>query len=155
MKKGFTLIELLVVVAIVGLVASVVLASLSSARKRSRDARRIDDIKQIRTALELYFSVNSSYPTALSALVPEQIPVIPADPLGNTGALCRTAAGYCYAYSPLANPTYYHIGAQLEETTNPAFNSDKDCSSAGTGCPAGVAYINGFDGTDPIYDIIP
>ena len=54
MKKGFTLIELLVVIAIIGILASVVLASLNSARKKSRDARRVADIKQIQLALELY-----------------------------------------------------------------------------------------------------
>ncbi|PIZ56329.1 MAG: prepilin-type cleavage/methylation domain-containing protein, partial [Candidatus Tagabacteria bacterium CG_4_10_14_0_2_um_filter_40_13] len=54
-KKGFTLIELLVVIAIIGILASVVLASLNSARKKSRDARRVADIKQIQLALEMFF----------------------------------------------------------------------------------------------------
>ena len=54
-NQGFTLIELLVVIAIIGVLASVVLASLNTARKKSRDARRIADIKQIQLALELYF----------------------------------------------------------------------------------------------------
>ena len=54
-KRGFTLIELLVVIAIIGILASVVLASLNSARKKGRDARRVADIKQVQLALELYF----------------------------------------------------------------------------------------------------
>lgn len=52
--NGFTLIELLVVVAIIGVLASVVLVSLDSARARARDATRIQNIKSIEQALELY-----------------------------------------------------------------------------------------------------
>lgn len=55
-KKGFTLIELLVVVAIVGLLATVVMVALTSAREKGRDARRMRDIEEIRNAIELYIS---------------------------------------------------------------------------------------------------
>jgi len=54
-NKGFTLIELLVVIAIVGVLATIVMSSLSSARAKSRDARRIADLRQLKTALESYF----------------------------------------------------------------------------------------------------
>src|SRR3989338_3128827 len=52
---GFTLIELLVVISIIGLLSSVVLASLNNARAKARDTRRIQDFKQISTALYLYY----------------------------------------------------------------------------------------------------
>ena len=60
-NKGFTLIELLVVIAIIGILSSVVLASLNSARTKARDARRIADIKQIQLALELFYDANRYY----------------------------------------------------------------------------------------------
>lgn len=61
-KSGFTLIELLVVIAIIGLLASIVLVSLNSARKKARDAKRLTDISQIQTALEMYYDNNGRYP---------------------------------------------------------------------------------------------
>lgn len=61
-NKGFTLIELLVVIAIIGLLSSVVLASMNSARKKSRDARRQQDLKSLQVALELFFDTNGGYP---------------------------------------------------------------------------------------------
>lgn len=61
-NKGFTLIELLVVIAIIGLLSSIVLVSLNSARQKARDARRLIDMKQIQLALALYYDSNDSYP---------------------------------------------------------------------------------------------
>jgi len=59
--KGFTLIELLVVIAIIGILASVVLVSLNSARNKGKDARVISDVQQTRTALESGYN-GSFYP---------------------------------------------------------------------------------------------
>ncbi|HLD20072.1 MAG TPA: type II secretion system protein [Patescibacteria group bacterium] len=61
-RRGFTLIELLVVIAIIGLLSTLAVVSLNSARQRSRDAKRLSDIKQLQTALELFYSENGSYP---------------------------------------------------------------------------------------------
>jgi len=61
-KKGFTLIELLVVIAIIGLLSTLSIVALNSARARSRDARRISDVKQMQTALELYYNDVGAYP---------------------------------------------------------------------------------------------
>ncbi len=63
-KSGFTLIELLVVIAVIGILASVILASLNSARGKARDARRLSDMKQIQTALELYYDTYGVYPSS-------------------------------------------------------------------------------------------
>ena len=61
-KKGFTLIELLVVIAIIGVLSTVVLSQLNEARAKTRDARRISDLKNIQIALELYRDANGAYP---------------------------------------------------------------------------------------------
>lgn len=60
--KGFTLIELLVVVAIIGILSSVVLASLNSARMKARDTKRMTNLTQIWTALEMYYNDHGYYP---------------------------------------------------------------------------------------------
>lgn len=65
-KKAFTLIELLVVIAIIGLLSSVVFASLNSARGKARDVKRMQDLRQISTALQLYYDAYGSYPPSHS-----------------------------------------------------------------------------------------
>ena len=128
---GFTLIELLVVIAIIGVLASVVLASLNSARKKSRDARRVADIKQIQLALELYFDSKGEYPDLTSDLVPDFIPASPADPVGQVAYPYNAYVSSTISAAEDCDETaetclYYHLGANLEEATNPALKSDRD-----------------------------
>lgn len=106
-KRGFTLIELLVVIAIIGLAAALVLASMSGARKKSRDARRLSDMKQLHNALELYVSDNKTSPSTaqgLAVLAPTYIATIPPEPSGGAGA---------YGYVQVGASGYV-IGAILE-----------------------------------------
>jgi len=60
-NKGFTLIELLVVVDIIGILATVVLASLGSARTRARDAAIKSSLSSMRTQAELQYLVANNY----------------------------------------------------------------------------------------------
>ena len=68
--KGFTLIELLVVIAIIGILSAVVLASLNTARAKSRDAARLSSVRQIETALAMYYADNGQYPLSSGATSP-------------------------------------------------------------------------------------
>ncbi len=61
-SRGFTLIELLVVIAIMGILSSVVLASISDARGRARDAVRLTHMRDVHIALEQFFERNGHYP---------------------------------------------------------------------------------------------
>jgi prepilin-type N-terminal cleavage/methylation domain-containing protein len=67
-RSGFTLIELLVVISIISLLASIILVATNSVRSKSRDAKRLADVRQLSTALELYYNDNQTYPSALSSL---------------------------------------------------------------------------------------
>lgn len=131
-KRGFTLIELLVVIAIIGILSSVVLASLNSARKKGRDARRIADVKQLQLALELYYDANGAYPAEISTTTvvdPGYIATLPTDPSDGSG----------YPYTPYAvtgstiTCSGYHLGSSLETAGHSSFDSDADLSAPPTG----------------------
>lgn len=133
-QKGFTLVELLVVIAIIGILSTLLLLQLGIARQRARDAKRIADVNQTRTAVELYYDDNSSYPqvatfgtsdsTGLGPLLaPKYLTHLPVDPLNNSEFL------YGYAYS---GTTKYQVHAELEQHAQ-ALNSDVDINSTVAG----------------------
>jgi len=147
-QKGFTLVELLVVIAIIGVLATLVLLQLGTARARARDTKRITDVNQIRTAVEQYFEDNGGkYPTAIdSGSIGKYLTKIPTDPLTNNP--------YGYAYNPAANPSTYQVWAQLEQTAA-ALNGDADIDSgtwSGTKAPAVDDSTCSTDKTKCIYD---
>ncbi|HVY67863.1 MAG TPA: type II secretion system protein [Patescibacteria group bacterium] len=130
-ETGFTLIELLVVISIIGLLSSVILVSLNGARLKARDARRISDMRQLETALDLYYQNHSVYPTQdpntpdssglicggwdvssynafLTALVTDGIVTrAPVDPINSNNPNGTTdCGGYAYRYFHYAGSYY-------------------------------------------------
>lgn len=169
-KKGFTLIELLVVIAIIGILSSVVLASLSTARQKSRDAKRVSDIGQVQLALELYFDGNQTYPSttpatftgadaAIKAVQAKGfLPQVPTPPAGSAATyLYRGIAAdgtECTAVGTAC--TSYALGVDVERTDNVVLASDADQTlgtvfygGSGTVCTASGA------GVDKCYDVKP
>jgi type II secretory pathway pseudopilin PulG len=100
------LIELLVVIAIIGLLASVVFASLNSARAKARDAKRAAEIRQVKTALEFYYDANGVYPPngcqdcgapfsgLATYLVPNYMPSLPSNPQGTAWSYVWSTNAY-------------------------------------------------------------
>lgn len=149
-SKGFTLIELLVVIAIIGILATIVLVSLNSARQKARDTKRVSDIRQVALALEMYYDDHAStgYPAVTGCTAANwtglggttglltiggYVPAMPIDPV-NSGS-------NVYMYAGTA--TDYTLRAYLENTANSALNGDIDAATMGCTC------------TDPAYCLQP
>lgn len=99
-KSGFTLIELLIVIAIISIIAVLGMIALGNARMKSRDAKRVADIKQVQVALEMFYDTNNRYPTVEE---------------WNTGTIVSTSS---------SGESIYYI-ASIPEAPMPA---DGDCS---------------------------
>lgn len=131
-QKGFTLIELLIVIAIIGLLATLAIVSLTTAQQKARDAKRIADAKLYQNAIELYFSEHpDGYPVceptavstcttwaAFSALVDDYMTQVPVPP-------DVTTEQYEYYYSGAGAPAAgvhdasgYYFAVQLEDTSH-------------------------------------
>jgi len=89
LKKGFTLIELLVVVAIIGVLASVVLASLNTARSKGANAAVKANLANMRPQMEIFYDGNSnSYDTACTVDVTVMAALAAADSAGGGANKC-------------------------------------------------------------------
>jgi prepilin-type N-terminal cleavage/methylation domain-containing protein len=120
--RGFTLIELLVVIAIIGILASIVLVSLSSARGGANDARIKEQLSGMRTAMETYYLTNNNYGTTGTTDRCAATPAAPWDDattglisLGdednypaNSLLVCVTSGTAWGASARLANGTEYY-----------------------------------------------
>ena len=109
-KKGFTLIELLVVIAIIGILSTLAVVSLQNARKSARDAKRIADIKQIQTALELYYQDNNEYPATITDSIATSgityMQTYPTAPTPADGDCSDSDNAYTYTVSGTENSSY-------------------------------------------------
>ena len=147
-QKGFTLIELLVVIAIIGLLASIVMVSLNSARGKARDAKRLADLRQIKNALELYMQDNNSYPGGCSTYWWIDDNNFPGSsgfpPCATSGGLAPYFSNICaifgpnggkgtdgYAYTLKSDGTY-KLGAKLELSANQGTAFSYGCSGQTT-----------------------
>ena len=97
-QKGFTLIELMVVVGIIVLLSTMMVVNYQKASKRARDSRRASDLEQIRSALEIYYADNDTYPGPGGMTE------------ANLGKLSFSDTdGNAYIYNPVGSLASYHI----------------------------------------------
>ncbi|GIW63092.1 MAG: hypothetical protein KatS3mg090_0918 [Patescibacteria group bacterium] len=62
-EQGFSLLELMIVIILLGVLASLITNTFVNSLKKSRDARRKADIKEIKNAIEMFYADNNFYPT--------------------------------------------------------------------------------------------
>lgn len=138
-QKGFTLIELLIVIAIIGILATISITSLNTARIKARDVCRISDLRQVALALEMYYSDNTNvgYPGASGSnqwgdetwgMVKvlqdsKYFSVAPSDP--GTGS---------YEYWVTSDNQEYILRAVLENNNDSALDNDIDGIVFGCSC---------------------
>lgn len=141
-KSGFTLIELLVVIAIIGLLSTLSILALNTARARARDAKRISDVKQIQTALEMYYNDTSDYPATTAIVAGSSVSStngvflrqVPAPPLPTDGTVCGSnVTQYTYTKTGVAGASSYTLQYCLGATVNAITGNQMQ-----TATPAGI-----------------
>lgn len=135
--KGFTLIELVVVIAIMGILATIGILAFAQVQKKSRDTKRVGDLRSLSQALQLYYADNnSSYPGSLASLAPKYIPAVPTPP--------NTTLQAAYTYSMDAATNTYAICAITESPsgTNKTWKVSTKYSGGAESTDTGVAAAN-------------
>jgi prepilin-type N-terminal cleavage/methylation domain-containing protein len=130
-RQAFTLVELLVVISIIGLLSTIATVSLGSARAKSRDTKRMADLRQISQAVELFSNDNSYLPqnyqgwcTYISngglgvAFQSDLLPYLVKTPLDPQKA---NQVGD-YLYINLDNKNKYMLCANMETTASNGYN---------------------------------
>ncbi len=156
LRSGFTIIELLVVIAIIGLLTGIVMTSLSPAKGKGRDAKRVSDLGQIQLALELYFDRCKQYPQSWAAMSLEDNNGCPTNGAAiNFGSFISQIP-----QPPTTNEAYYYVvndshdnyilRTELENENNPALlgkvlldEFDTGSETKGVGCSAAKVYCLG------------
>ena len=112
-QKGFTLIELLVVIAIIGILASIVLASLNTARDRGRDTSIRASMSQIRAQAEIYFDSQATVTyVGMCASADVDRLLDAAELQGGTGRDCDESATAWAAEINLLGPGFYCVDSK-------------------------------------------
>ena len=158
-SRGFTLVELLVVIALIGILATLLLLQLNTARAKARDVQRITAVTQIRQAVELFYNDCGSYPvdvygTAIDCGATAGVGhfmssgKVPVDPNSTTTSTIN------YYYGRGTTASQYQVSAELEQN-NGSLKSDADIPATGwtpTGKPGGTeACTTAVD--DCIFDL--
>jgi len=119
-KPAFTLIELLVVIAIIGILSTLAVVSLTNARQSARDTKRLADVKQIQTALELYYNDTGSYPSSITDSIATSgityMQTYPTAPTPADGDCSDSDNAYNYTVSGTENSSYsltFCLGSQV------------------------------------------
>lgn len=151
-QKGFTLVEMILVTVIIGILASIVIGVINIPRlqARSRDSKRIGDLKMIQSSLELYFANNRRYPQQVGSWVltnstgfSNYISNIPSDPRKDapSGVSCFTngITNYGYYYRSQSDGKYI-LGGVMEimdtaaEGNSCTAASVSNCGDSSYGC---------------------